>query len=56
MAANALVGSRLDNCKSLFGDLTALDLSKLQCVQNSVARIDTTKYSHCYEDSPLVTY
>ena len=48
MAANALVGSRLDYCNSLFKSLSALDLRKLQCVQNSLARIvtNTTKYSH----------
>ena len=48
MAANALVGSRLDYCNSLFISLSALDLCKLQCVQNSLARIvnNTTKYSH----------
>ena len=45
MAMNALVGSRLD---SLFRSLSALNLRKLQCVQNSLARIvtNTTKYSH----------
>ena len=48
MAANALVGSCLDYCNSLFRGLSALDLRKLQCVQNSLARIvaNTTKYSH----------
>ena len=48
MAANALVGSRLDYCNSLFRGLSAVDLHKLQCVQNSFARIvaSTTKYSH----------
>ena len=48
MAANALVGSQLDYCNSLFRGLSALDLRKLQCVQNSLARIvaNTTKYSH----------
>ena len=48
MAANALVGSRLDYCYSLFRSLTALDLPKLQCIQNSLARFVTnpTKYSH----------
>ena len=48
MAANTLVGSRLDWCNSLFRSLSALDLRKLQCVQNSLARIvtNTTKYSH----------
>ena len=48
MAANALLGSRLDHCNSLFRSLSALDLRKLQCVQNSLARIvtNTTKYSN----------
>ena len=48
VAANALVGSHLDYCNSLFRGLSALDLHKLQCVQNSLARIvaNTTKYSH----------
>ena len=48
MAANALVGGRLDYCNSLFRGLSALDLHKLQCVQNSLARIvaTTSKYSH----------
>ena len=48
MAANALVRSRLDYCNSLFRGLSALDLHKLQCFQNSFARIiaNTTKYSH----------
>ena len=48
MAANALVGSQLDYCNSLFRSLSALDLRKLQCVQNNLARIvtNTTKYSH----------
>ena len=48
LAANALVGSRLDYCNSLFRGLSALDIQRLQCVQNSLARIvaNTTKYSH----------
>ena len=48
IAANALVGSRLDYCNSLFRGLSALDLCKLQCSQNSLARtvVNTTKYSH----------
>ena len=43
--ANALVGNRLDY--SLFRSLSAADLSKVQCVQNSLARIAwrATKYS-----------
>ena len=45
---NALVGSRLDYCNSLFRSLSAFYLYKLQCVQNSLAKIvtNTTKYSH----------
>ena len=48
LAANVLVGSRLDYCNSLFRSLSALDLCRLQCVQNSLARIvaNTSKYSH----------
>ena len=42
MAANALVRSRLDYCNSLFRGLSALDLRKLQCIQNSLARIVAT--------------
>ena len=47
MAGNVLVGGRLDYCNSLFINISALDLCKLQCVQNSLARIFTnsTKYS-----------
>ena len=47
MADNALVGSCLVYCNSLFRSLCALDLHKLQRVQNSLARIvaNTTKYS-----------
>ena len=48
MNANVLVGSRLDYFNSLFRNFSALDLHKLQCVQNSLARTvtNTTKYSH----------
>ena len=48
MAANALVGSHLDYYNSLFRGLSTLDLHKLQCIQNSLARfvVNTTKYSH----------
>ena len=38
MAANALVGRRLDYCNSLFRGLSVADLCKLQCIQNSLAR------------------
>ena len=42
------MGSRLDYCNSLFRGLSALDIRRLQCVQNSLARFvaNTTKYSH----------
>ena len=39
MAAIALVRSQLYYCNSLTRGLSALDLRKLQCVQNSLARI-----------------
>ena len=37
--ANALVSSRLDYCNSLFRSLSKFNLCKLQCIQNSAARI-----------------
>ena len=48
MALNALIGSRLDYCNSLFRNLSVLYFCKLQCVQNNLAKIviNTTKYSH----------
>ena len=39
MASNTLVGSRLDYCNSLFRGLPVSNLRKLQCIQNSLARI-----------------
>ena len=47
-AANALVGNRLDYCNSLFRGLSVANLRKLQCIQNSLARIvcRTTCLSH----------
>ena len=46
--ANALVSSRLDYCNSLFRSLSSRDIKKLQCVQNSLARIITrsSRFSH----------
>ena len=47
--ANALVSSRLDYCNSLMtSTLSCKDLHKLQCIQNSLARIVTytPKYAH----------
>ena len=46
--AKALVSSKLDYCNSLYRGLTARDLRRLQCVQNSLARIvtNTPRRSH----------
>ena len=48
LAANALVSSRLDYCKSLFRGLSCFNLHKLQSIQNTLARIitDHRKYAH----------
>ena len=47
LVANALVGSRLDYCYSLFRSLSKSDVGKLQCIQNSAARIvtNTSRYT-----------
>ena len=47
LVANALVGSQLDYCNSLFRGLSKFSLHKLQCIQNSAARIvsNTTRYT-----------
>ena len=47
LVANALVSSRLDYCNSLFRSLSKFNLCKLQCIQNSVARIvsNTSRYT-----------
>ena len=46
--AYALVSSRLDYCNSLFRSLSCKEVHRLQCIQNSLARIvtHTSKYSH----------
>ena len=43
-----LVRSRLDYYNSLFRSLSALDLNRLQCAQNSLSRTvaNTAKYWH----------
>ena len=41
LAVNALVTSRLDYCISLFRSLSSLNMQKLQCIQNTLARIVT---------------
>ena len=45
--ANALVSSQLDYCNSLFRSLSKFNLRKLQCIQNSAARIvsNTSRYT-----------
>ena len=47
LVANALVSSRLDYCNSLFRSLSRFSLRKLQCIQNSAARIasNTSRYT-----------
>ena len=47
LVANALVSSQLDYCNSLFRSLSKFNLCKLQCIQNSAARIvsNTSRYT-----------
>ena len=47
LVANALVSSQLDYCNSLFRSLSKFNVHKLQCIQNSAARIvsNTSRYS-----------
>ena len=47
LVANALVSSRSDYCNSLFTSLSKFNLRKLQCIQNSAARIgsNTNRYT-----------
>ena len=47
LVANALVSSRLDYCNSLVRSLSKFNLRKLQCIQNSAARIvsNTSRYT-----------
>ena len=49
----ALVSSRLDYCNSLFRSLSSLNMHKLQCIQNTLARIVTNcnKYTRA---SPML--
>ena len=42
--ANALISSRWDYCNSLFRSLSKFNLRKLQCIQNSAARIVTNTH------------
>ena len=47
LVASALVSSQLDYCNSLFRSLSKFNLHKLQCIQNSAARIvsNTSRYA-----------
>ena len=47
LVTNALVSSRLDYCNSLFRSLSKFNLCKLQCIQNSAARLvsNTSQYT-----------
>ena len=47
LVTNALVSSRLDYCNSLFRSLSKFNLCKVQCIQNSAARIvsNTSRYT-----------
>ena len=47
LVANALVSSRLDYCNSMFRSLSKFNLRKLQCIQNSAARVvsNTSRYT-----------
>ena len=46
--ANALVSSHLDYCNSLFRSLSSRNVTRLQYVQNALARFVTgaSKYTH----------
>ena len=47
LVANTLVNSQLDYCNSLFRSLSKFSLCKLQCIQNSAARVvsNTSRYT-----------
>ena len=53
LAANALVTSHLDYCNSVFRSSSSLNMRKLQCIQNTLARIVTNcnKYTQA---SPIL--
>ena len=45
--ASAIVGSRLDYCNSLLAGTSVLNLSRLQLVQNTLARVVAQKPCYC---------
>ena len=53
LEANPLVSSRLDYCNSLFRSVSSLNVCKLRCIQNTLARIVTNcnKYTQA---SPIL--
>jgi hypothetical protein len=52
--ASAIVGSRLDYCNSLFAGTSALNLSRLQLVQNTLARVVAQKPRYCHITPVLI--
>ena len=53
LAANALVSSHLDYFNSLFRSLSSLNMHKLQCIQNTPARI-VTNCNKYIQASPIL--
>ena len=45
--ASTIAGSRLDYCNSLLADRSVLNLSRLQLVQNTLARVVAQKPRYC---------
>ena len=56
LVADALVSSRLDYCNSLFRSFAKFNLHKLQCIQNSAARIvsNTSRYTRYTSITPVL--
>ena len=56
MVANALVSSRLDYCNSLFPNLSSKNITRLQNIQNCLARFvsGASRFSHL-KVSPLAS-
>jgi hypothetical protein len=46
MVANALVSCRFDYCNSLFTGISTTDFTRLQCIQNSLARVIRSKHKY----------
>ena len=52
--ASAIVGSRLDYCNSLLAGTSAQNLSRLQLVQNTLARVVAQKPRYCHITPVLI--